>query len=140
MSFNMKSWSDRFYRAPKRLMTETEVGALMAFYSDTEVPDEIKQDFGFKLISSRAEHIGLHLTDCLKVLLMVITECNPGSIVMYLYAIRSRTESCSQHQFCAELFPNGFLTSKAMEECWMTQKVGGANGLDMHSFEDEKND
>ena len=133
--FNRAAWCDRFINETnKRQMTLNESKTMfgLMFEPNFVADDSLKEEFGFRLMSKRSEVMGLKLSDRLILMLMLITACNPGEMVMYLTAIRSKTQECDLHEFC-NIFPVGFLTEDDLHLMWTTQKVPGGNGLDIDS-------
>lgn len=127
--FDFKAWVAEFQRKPVEPMTkETTTAFLSLLMSEEfkkEIDDEIKKTFLYRIIDSRADHIGLKLTDQLKTFLMFATK-SPGSAVMYLYVLRSKSENMTM-QDLAILFPMGFPSDDSLQEMWDLQK-GYVNG------------
>lgn len=90
---------------------------------------ELENSFMYRLISSRAEYIGLTLTEPAKAFLTILCE-SAGTAVMYLYVLRSVAPAVNMTQI-AETFPIGFLVEESLSEAWGAQKLeDGNNGLD----------
>ena len=129
--FNVKSWCADYLKATVRQMTldETKTMFGLMFEPNFVADDELKEEFCYRLIKTRSEAIGLNLSDRLILMIMLITEGNPGKMVMMMYAIRSKMTQCDMSEFCS-LFPNGFPTDSELDRLWSKQKGPGGNGLD----------
>lgn len=140
--FDMKKWSKEFFENANQLMSK-EVASIftnliMAERKQNMNFESVKKEFLFQLIDKRAEFIGLKMSDAVKVFLMYLSQ-SPGSAVMYIYAIRSKTTNVDM-QILAELFDVGFLSEKALTKMWDAQKGSHCgekidNCLDGYIFE-----
>ena len=121
--FNFQSWSKEFLQKANQQMSKELTGVFLKVLqmetSNISMP-EAKEQFMYKLIEQRANFIGLDMTEASKVFLMLLAQ-SPGSAVMYLYAMRSKTTSLDMKSL-AELFPVGFLSANDMEMMWDKQK------------------
>ena len=139
--FNMQNWTKKFFEQARSPMSKDVANIffkmLMSDSNNSFDVTPIKGQFLYQVIESRAEHIGLKLSDATKVFLMFLTQ-SPGTAVMYLYALRSKTQSVTM-QDIAEYFPMGFLSEEQVETLWDKQKGFNCdekvdNCLDVYSF------
>lgn len=139
--FNMQTWSDEFFSAAKNPMEQDISYVFLQMLMADEKPnfsiEKIKEEFLYKVIDSRAQYIGLKLSEAAKIFLLFKTK-SPGTAVMYLYAIRSKTEVANMKTI-SELFEYGFLSSEDEEKMWDAQKGFNCdekkdNCLDSYSF------
>ncbi len=98
------------------------------------LPQDFIQDAYVKLMTKRAEKIGLTISDYVKVFLLQICD-TPGSIVIYLALLRSYGKVATMNDI-SFVFPNGFLTRDSMEKLWEAQCINGTNMIDNLSEED----
>jgi hypothetical protein len=92
--------------------------------------------FALKLISKRADFIGLKINA--PAMIMLSTMCDtPGEAVMWLYALRyhqARTPHLQQNGVTLEDFSrlliSGWPSDAQLEALWDAQKIGGVNLLD----------
>lgn len=128
--FDFQAWADDFLGSPQKPLSEEMsycfLNMLTFENTKSEIPDEVKNKFLYKVIDGRARQIGLDITNPAKVFLMFLTK-SPGAAVMYLYALRSKGVSCSMDSI-ADLFPAGFPSEAALEDLWDQQK-GASNGV-----------
>ena len=139
--FNMQTWSDEFFSAAKTPMEQDISYVFMQMLMADENPnfsiEKIKEEFLYKIIDSRAQYIGLNLSEAAKIFLLFKTK-SPGNAVMYLYAIRSKTQTANMKTI-SELFENGFLSAQDEEKLWDAQKGFNCdekkdNCLDSYNF------
>lgn len=102
----------------------------------TQCPSEL-QTFIYKVIDKRSKSIGLDLSISVKIWFSMIVK-TPGEAVMYLYALRSKTEKCDMSTL-AKVFPEGFLSDADLSLMWDAQKgsasaVACDNCLDHFNF------
>lgn len=117
--------------------TDNYLGAAFAYFN--WITPEISSSFLFRVCQKRAEFIKLNITQH-AVLFLSYLCTSPGDLVMYLYymkyvATQHSYEVVDTHKIACML-PQGFLSSKSLDELWTAQKVEGANLLDMISFEE----
>lgn len=122
--FNMNTWSNDFFSKANEQMDENTskifVNLVMAEQQkDFDIPG-VEQEFIYQIIDKRAEYIGLRLSKPLKIFLSFLAG-NPGSAVMYLYALRNKMNSVNMLNF-TNLFPEGFLSQTSLSEMWDKQK------------------
>ena len=104
------------------------------------VPDELTDSFLFKMLTKRAEFIGVRLHQSTAFFLSCICS-TPGDAVMYLTFLRmymhkqNASDAFVDMHRLTHIFPIGFLSKAALDELWIFQKVEGANLLDMVKFE-----
>lgn len=97
----------------------------------TQVPGDIAKLSACQIISGRAEYLGLKLTPSLKVFLTYLTEGIPGTIVMYLTALKCYTmERPSKDGACdmmalAMICSQGFPSEENLSVLWDAQKMHG---------------
>lgn len=129
------NWAQQFLAAPKETLG-TQEQALFAsclLTKDPEFPgEEVKRTFLFRLIEKRMNVIGLEL-DIPAMTYLSLTHDNPGTVVMYLYAIKyalrsqDPTEGPKQDALTlselAHIFPNGFVAKRCLQELWDAQKA-----------------
>lgn len=126
--FNLESWSNDFFAQAKTPMTQQQSQVFMnMFLSEGDeqftIP-EVENSFMYQVIDKRAEFMGLELTKPTKMFLMFLSE-SPGTAVMYLSAIRQKTNQVSMETLTT-LFPVGFVSNEVLDELWDKQK-GFAN-------------
>ena len=92
------------------------------------VSSGIKELPAFGLIKSRAEAIGLDCNDHVLFVILLLSP-SPGTIVMYLSALRSKGKQFNMEKF-STVFPNGFLSPEDLSFCWSKQKIDYNNMLD----------
>lgn len=121
--FNFQSWSEEFLKRANEPMSKELTGVFLKVLqmeaSDVSM-NEVKEQFMYKIIEQRANFIGLNMTHASKIFLMLLAQ-SPGSAIMYLYVMRSKTTSLDMKSL-VELFPVGFLSEKDMEIMWDKQK------------------
>ena len=126
--FNLNSWADRFFKQRTVAMSEQNANIflrmMMVDKEPVDIP-ELKEEFLFKVIDSRAKFLGLEMTDAAKIFLMFLCQ-SPGNIVMYLCALRSR-ETKVDMSVLTNYFPMGFPDEASLSEMWDAQK-GHVNG------------
>lgn len=129
------NWAQQFLAAPKETLG-TQEQALFASCIQTNDPEfpgeEVKRTFLFRLIEKRMGVIGLEL-DTPAITYLSLTHDNPGTVVMYLYAIkyalRSKDASEGPKQDAltlrelAHIFPSGFVDKRALQGLWDAQKA-----------------
>lgn len=145
-------WAQQFLAAPNEQLS-TQEQALMAsclLTKDPEFPgEEVKRTFLFRLIEKRMNVIGLEL-DIPAMTYLSLTHDNPGTVVMYLYAIKyalrsqDPTEGPKQDALTlsdlASIFPTGFVAKRCLQELWDAQKahrhgLSGDNLLDSLGYD-----
>lgn len=142
--FDIQAWSDEFFKQPTEPLSRqlSDVFLRMSMMEDQQqklnIP-EIQTQFLYQIIDTRAKHIGLHITDPAKVFLMFQSK-NPGTAVMYVYALRSKFTSVNVGTL-AQMFPFGFLKEEGLQKMWDKQKghpygMKVDNCLDHYQFVD----
>ena len=139
--FDFNAWAEEFLSQPTQPMSNETSHLFLAMVlgekGDGDLPSQITEQFLYQVIEARAKHIGLDITPQAAVFLMFLTK-NPGSAVMYLYAMRSRGTTLNMDTI-ANNFPMGFLTEETLSKMWDKQKgyvndVKVDNCLDSYSF------
>jgi hypothetical protein len=133
-----KNWAIEFISALTIPMdTQTTKVFLMCCLAESqkkELPQELKEEFMYKVIDKHAQFIGLTMTEPVKMMLCVL--CNsPGTAVMYVYALRYLQVNAKLAAITTEdlagVFAYGFPTESELERLWDLQKdSGGGNLLD----------
>ena len=123
--FDLNKWVADFRAQPISQMSKEDSSLfinLMFREMQNQTTDlaELANDFGFKVLCSRAEHFGLDLSPATKVFLRILAN-SPGSIVMYLVVLRSIDNSFNLTKL-AETFPHGFPTEESLSKMWDAQK------------------
>lgn len=121
------------FESQKQKPMEADIGELLLACVTGEkesipMPDEFKTEYLFSLVTKRANMIGLKISDPLCLFLSFLCS-TPADAVMYLYALRARTEEASIHSLC-EMFPDGFPSEESMQAVWDLQKISKGNLLD----------
>jgi len=121
------------FESQKQEPMEADIGDLLlsCLIGEKEsipMPDEIKEEYLFRLAAKRADAIGLKISEPLCLFLCFLCS-TPADAVMYLYALRARTEEASIHSLC-EMFPDGFPSEESMQAVWDLQKISKGNLLD----------
>lgn len=138
------NWAETFFAEKQQPMSEELTEILMSILilemkgADLEeIPIELENDAGFMLTHKRAKFIKLNLTTTATIFLSML-ERNPGSIVMYLYALKYNQLKYSSEKYSlsdiTSIFPMGFLSEESLSKMWALQKVEGKNLLDLISF------
>lgn len=140
--FNIQSWSNEFLKNATTPMDESMTGIFFNMMMLEMTPDqgkaklnapEITSSFMYQIIDRRAKHMELELSDPAKVFLMFLVK-SPGSAVMYLSALRSKTKNVDMNVL-ANTFPIGFLSEQYLEIMWDKQKGHTDNYLDSCVFD-----
>lgn len=140
--FDIQAWSDEFFKQPTEPLNRqlSDIFLRMSMMEDQQqkldIP-EIQNQLLYQIIDTRAKHIGLEITDPAKVFLMFQSK-NPGTAVMYVYALRSKFTSINMGTL-AQMFPFGFLKEEDLQKMWDKQKVSikgqiSDNCLDSYTF------
>jgi hypothetical protein len=93
------------------------------------------RDLGVEIIHTRSQHIGLQISGQVFALIRTISD-SPGTIVMWLHALRSWQvrnggRLVDMDLISMQLFPMGFPTRDALQAAWEAQKMeSGGNFLD----------
>lgn len=138
--FDYKEWSKTFLSCTQVPMTDelskTLMNMMMAELNRSPAPEQVMNAFSVKIAMSRAEFLGFKTINWqAATFLSVLTKGNPGTLVMYLSALRSRTTEFTTGAL-ANNFPMGFLSEQELETMWDLQKDdNGKNGLDFISAE-----
>lgn len=140
--FNIQSWSKEFFQNATEPMSDQNSKlflkmVLLESSSNFITPEQIQNEFMYKIIDTRAKFIGLNLSEPVKIFLMFLTK-SPGSSIMYLYALRSKVDKVDMRIF-SEMFPMGFLSEENLSNMWDKQKgypnqEKCDNCLDQYSF------
>jgi hypothetical protein len=123
--FNIENWATEFFCQTQHPMNN-QVSSLLARlllleYKNKPVYISVAQsDFAFRIIETRAEAIGLELSNAVKLMLVMICS-SPGTIVMYLYALRTKFKTVNLDSFIS-VFPNGFPDELSLLTMWENQK------------------
>jgi hypothetical protein len=138
----MKAWIQEFFQKANTPMDNETSQIFMKMLFLEASPNDVnlqpfQSQFLYQVIEKRAEHIGLNLSVPAKIFLMFLTK-SPGSAVMYLYAIRSKTNIASM-QTIASLFPVGFVAEHEMEKLWDKQKGHTYNDKNVDNYLDVYN-
>lgn len=142
------SWGAEFMAAPRETLgtQEQTMFAACLLTKDPEFPGEaVKRTFPYRLIEKRMGVIGLNL-DVAAMTYLSVTHDSPGTLVMYLYAIKyalrakdptdgPKEDSLTLSEL-AHIFPNGFVAKRALQGLWDAQKahrhnLPGDNLLDL---------
>lgn len=110
---------------------------LMATFFDMKepkpvLPDEVKNEFAYKLVVGRAKFLNLNVTDGV-VLFLSVAVRSPGDAVMLLSylkwkSVQQNYSVIDMEQF-AFIFPLGMLSEKAMSDLWDAQKITRSEGM-----------
>lgn len=143
MNENIHQWADFFLKLPTSEMsvrlTEDFVTIRIGM-PETATAEEVYQragvgDFGLQVMKGRAKLIGLKMTGQAVALIRVLSE-SPGTIVMWLHALRSWQVRNGDREITLDvlsiqLFPWGFPTAAGLQSAWDRQKLDdGSNMLD----------
>ena len=95
--------------------------------------ETISEEQSYRVVSARLKYLGFESTPSL--LATVVMVCDSvGELVMYAHILAStdieKSKKLDIHNLI-EVFPTGFLTSKAKSVLWGAQKIGGDNLLDL---------
>ena len=109
------------------------IGSMMLeLQGQVQKDPELSTFFVYKLLDKRAEFCGLDISEPAKEVLCAISG-NPGTVVMYLYALRYWQLTNYNKQITlaqlAEIFPIGFPTEDALHTAWDAQKVADGRGI-----------
>jgi hypothetical protein len=137
------NWCEEFSKAKTEPMsdeiTKVFLIAVISKRDGLSVTNKgIEDEFLYKVIDKRAEHINLKIDDYTKVFLMFLTK-SPGTAVMFLYYLKYVVEktklSLNSEVFSLQpnieidmerlsvLYPLGFPTESELERLWDLQKV-----------------
>lgn len=132
MRTEWNEWCKGFLALKPNLMSgivsRAMVNMTFAERSDSMIPVEIAETFPFKVLDSRAKHIGLDMSEAATAFIsLALAEGNPGICVMYAHALRyAQLErgigKIDMSIICIELFPNGFPSTEDMSKHWDEQK------------------
>lgn len=126
--FNINDWATKFFNQPTEAMSSDLSGVffrmMMVDGEPVDIP-QLKEEFLYKVIESRAKHIGLELSDSAKIFLMFLCQ-SPGNVVMYLCALRSKEKRVDM-AVLTNYFPMGFPNENSLGDLWDAQK-GYVNG------------
>lgn len=121
--FNVNDWATKFFKQPVESMSEDLDGIffrmMMVDGEPVDIP-QIKEEFLFKVIDSRAKYLGLDMTDSAKIFLMFLCQ-SPGNVVMYLCALRTKAQKVDM-SVLTNYFPMGFPNEESMGRLWDLQK------------------
>lgn len=122
--FDMQSWASEFVSKatqPLDKMANNVFNQMIIAEGESAFSlEQLKNEFMYQIIDKRAQYIGLEMSEPAKVFLMFMSR-NPGSAVMYLYAIRTYMKRVTM-QDLARVFPMGYLNESSLEEMWDKQK------------------
>ena len=133
-----KDWCEEFFAAKTEPMDETlrelTMKSLMAeLHMNMENP--FKDMPLFQMVEKHAKAMELQAT----VPAMIVITClamKPGSILMYLSAIRSKTDVLNMEYIC-KTWPTGYIPEDELQRLWELQKVGSENGLNIWGVDDD---
>ncbi len=142
MNEHLKAWVDSSKKLKIEQMSESLsrgfIQCSMAELEKATMQQGFYDDPWIKMISGRAEAIGLVISDYAKLFVRIMSE-NPGDIVMHLVLLRAQVRGEVTMENIAFIFPNGFLTQESKSKLWDAQKyLNGArdNFLDTLKPED----
>jgi hypothetical protein len=126
--FKVDEWADVFLSKAKAPMDKQSTNMFMSFLLeeasnlpiDKKIVDFIGNDFLAQILEQRAQAIGLALSPRATVFLR-LQSSGPGDAVMYVSAIRAKTEKCDMSEM-ARLFPEGFVAEAERQALWDMQK------------------
>lgn len=128
---DINKFSTEFFKFQPVPMTEQQSKCminLIFLEKDGKIPDEGKATFEFKVTKSRADYLGLEITDA-AVMMLAVMCTSPGEIVMYLVAIRSKTNTLDIEKL-THIFPIGFPSHTHLSNIWDMQKTKNGNFVD----------
>jgi hypothetical protein len=138
------AWYNQFKELSTEPMSEATsrvfINWSIAEKEDTPVPGDITTLFGYQVLDKRAEYLGLKLTPSLKIFLTYLTGGVPGTIVMYLSALKCYTMQRASHDGTCDMMAlafvcsMGFPSEKDLSILWDAQKMrtqGSDNMLDV---------
>jgi hypothetical protein len=128
---DINKFSSEFFKFDPNPMTEQQSKSMISLFfleKENKVPDEVKSTFEYRVTKSRAEYLGLEITDAAALMLAILCQ-SPGEIVMYLVAIRSKTKSFNMEDL-SNIFPMGFPSHIYLGKMWDKQKIKTGNFVD----------
>ena len=129
---DINKFSSEFFKFQPVPMTEQQSKCminLILLERDGNIPEEGKATFEFRVTKSRADYLGLEITDA-AVMMIAVMCTSPGEIVMYLVAIRSKTKVLDIEKLLAHIFPVGFPSHAHLNNIWNMQKTKNGNFVD----------
>lgn len=120
--FDIKQWANQFIeKATDPVDSPLFFKLRLLEKQDTsDLPLEITQSFGFKVIERRSEAMGLTLTNPVKIYLSIIAE-GPSTVVMYLSALRAKATSVNMTDL-AHITSLGKVNTENLGKLWEAQK------------------
>ena len=120
---DINKFSSEFFKFDPNPMTEQQSKSMISLFfleKENKVPDEVKSTFEYRVTKSRAEYLGLEITDAAALMLAILCQ-SPGEIVMYLVAIRSKTKSFNMEDL-SNIFPMGFPSHIYLGRCGISRR------------------
>lgn len=132
-------WCEKFLSTPTERISDELHRLLSTLWmmennKDQEFLKAMSESFIFRVVNSRASHIGLKIDEWTKANLAAICRV-PGVAVMYVHALKhwqliNDDREIDVDQF-VQIFNEGFPSNEDLMNLWDDQKIDGNNMLDM---------